>query len=79
MLDGEIEDGRLTLDQIGDNDCLFLPEMHEAEEDIAAALIERAWQAPPWRIKDIEKAVASAEAALAWSSRKNSESASPRL
>ena len=64
VLDGEIEGGRLILDKVENTDCLFLPEMHEAETDIASALIERAWQAPPWRIRDIESAVTSAEAAL---------------
>ncbi|MEM7043562.1 MAG: ATP-dependent RecD-like DNA helicase [Pseudomonadota bacterium] len=64
VLDGEVDERRLILDKVGDTDCLFLPEMHEAEDDIASALIERAWQAPPWRIRDIEDAVRSAESAL---------------
>jgi len=64
VLDGEVEEKGLVLDQVEGTDCLFLPEMHDAEDDIAAALIERAWQAPPWRIKDIDKAVAQAEEAL---------------
>jgi exodeoxyribonuclease V alpha subunit len=64
VLDGEIGEGRLILDKAADTDCLFLPEMHEAEDDIARTLIDCAWQAPPWRIRDIEAAVKSAEAAL---------------
>ena len=64
VLDGEIEARRLILDKVEETDCLFLPEMHEAEDDIAKTLIERAWQAPPWRIRDIEAAVTSAESAL---------------
>ena len=65
VLDGEIDERRLIQDQVGDTECLFLPEMHEAEDDIAAALIERAWQVPPWRIRDVEGAVKSVEATLA--------------
>ncbi len=64
VLDGEIEEHRLIIDKVGDTDCLFLPAMHEAEDDIAQALVERAWQPPPWRIKNIESTVKSAEAAL---------------
>jgi exodeoxyribonuclease V alpha subunit len=64
VLDGEIEARRLILDKVEETDCLFLPEMHEAEDDIAKTLIERAWQAPPWRIRDIEAAVTSAESSL---------------
>lgn len=64
VLDGEIGECRLLLDKVGDTDCLFLPAMHEAEDDIAQALVERAWQPPPWRIKNIENTVKSAEAAL---------------
>ncbi|MEZ5932440.1 MAG: ATP-dependent RecD-like DNA helicase [Alphaproteobacteria bacterium] len=65
VLDGEVDDGRLIVDKVGDTDCLFLPEMHAAEEDIAAALIERAWQPPPWHIRNIEDTVKSVEATLA--------------
>ncbi len=65
VLDGEIEGQRLIVDKVEDTDCLFLPEMHQAEDDIAAALIERAWQAPPWRVKDVEDTVKSVEATLA--------------
>ena len=64
VLDGEIETERLIADKVDDIDCVFLPVMHAAEDDIAQALIARAWQDPPWRIRDIESAVASAEAAL---------------
>ena len=64
MLDAEIDEGRLILDKVEDTDCLFLPAMHEAEDDIAKALVERAWQPPPWRIKNIEGTVKSAESAL---------------
>ncbi len=64
VLDDEIGAGRLILDAASDTDCLFLPEMHEAEDEIAAALIERAWQTPPWRVKDIESTVRSVEATL---------------
>ena len=64
VLDREVDEGRLIVDKVGEHDCLFLPDMHEAEDDIASALIARAWQAPPWRIRDIESAVKSAEAAL---------------
>ncbi|MGI9416825.1 MAG: SF1B family DNA helicase RecD2 [Geminicoccaceae bacterium] len=65
VLDGEIDEGRLIVDKVGDTDCLFLPMMHEAEDDIARALIERAWQTPPWRIRNVEDTVTSVEATLA--------------
>ena len=64
VVDGEVEATRLIVGKVEGTDCLFLPEMYEAEEDIAAALIERAWQPPPWHIRDIESAVKSAESAL---------------
>ena len=64
VLDGEIEDRQLILDKVGETECLFLPEMHAAEEDIAGALVERAWQAPPWRVRNIEETVTSVEATL---------------
>ena len=64
VLDGEIDERRLISDKVEDTDCLFLPAMHEAEDDIAQALVERAWQSPPWRIKNIESTVKSAESAL---------------
>lgn len=64
VLDGEIEAGRLIVDKVEDTGCIFLPAMHEAEDDIARALVERAWQSPPWRTKDVEGTVRSAEAAL---------------
>ena len=65
VLNGEIEERQLILDKVEDTDCLFLPEMHAAEDDIAMALIERAWQAPPWRVKNVEDTVKSVEATLA--------------
>ena len=64
VLDGEVEERRLLVDKVEGTDCLFLPAMHEAEDDIAQTLVERAWQPPPWRIKKIEDTVKSAEAAL---------------
>ncbi|MEM8947968.1 MAG: ATP-dependent RecD-like DNA helicase [Pseudomonadota bacterium] len=64
VLDGEIDEGRLIVDKVEGTDCLFLPAMHEAEDDIAGALVERAWQPPPWRIKNIEGTVQSVEATL---------------
>lgn len=64
VLDGEIDRRLLIADKVWDTDCLFLPEMHAAEDDIATALVERAWQTPPWRVRDIESAVKSAESAL---------------
>ena len=54
----------MLVDKVEGTDCLFLPAMHEAENDIAQTLVERAWQPPPWRIKKIEDTVKSAEAAL---------------
>ena len=64
VLDGELEAGQLVLDKVGDVVCVFLPLLHEAEDDIAGALIDRAWQTPGWIIKDIETAVDKAEASL---------------
>ena len=64
VLDGEIEGKQLIVDPVGDTPCVFLPLMHEAEDDIAAALISRAWQAPGWIIKDIESALEKTEATL---------------
>ncbi len=64
VLDGEVDGRQLLVDKVGDTLCVFLPLMHEAEEDIAKALIIRAWQAPGWIIKDIEAAVEKTEATL---------------
>ncbi len=64
VLDGEVDGRQLLVDKVGDTPCVFLPLMHEAEDDIAGALIARAWQAPGWIIKDIEAAVGKTEATL---------------
>jgi len=64
VLDGEIVGHQLLLDKVGDAPCVFLPVMHEAEDDIAGALISRAWQAPGWVIKNIEEAVEKSERTL---------------
>ncbi len=64
VLDGEIVGHQLLLDKVGDTPCVFLPVMHEAEDDIAGALISRAWQAPGWVIKNIEEAVEKSERTL---------------
>jgi exodeoxyribonuclease V alpha subunit len=64
VVDAEVRENRLIADMVGDTGCLFLPEMHAAETDIAKALIARAWQAPPWRVNNIEDTVRSVETAL---------------
>lgn len=64
VLNHEIEGKHLIVDPVGDTLCVFLPLMHEAEDDISRALVERAWQTPPWHIRDIESAVTSAESSL---------------
>ena len=64
VLDGEVAGRQLLLDKVGDTPCVFLPLMHAAEDDIAGALVSRAWQAPGWVIKDIEEAVKKTEATL---------------
>ncbi|MEL6963593.1 MAG: ATP-dependent RecD-like DNA helicase [Pseudomonadota bacterium] len=64
VLEDEIGEKKLILDKAADTACLFLPEMHGAEDDIAETLIGCAWQAPPWRIRQIEAAVETAETAL---------------
>ncbi len=65
VLEADIAAGHLVVDQVGDTECVFLPLLHAAEDDIAKALIERAWQPPDWTIDDIDAAVGKAEATLA--------------
>jgi exodeoxyribonuclease V alpha subunit len=65
VLDGELGGRQLLLDTVGDTPCVFLPLMHEAEQDIARALIARAWKKPDWNVGDIEGAVQKTEATLA--------------
>ncbi|MGI9449630.1 MAG: SF1B family DNA helicase RecD2, partial [Geminicoccaceae bacterium] len=64
VLDGELDGRQLLVDKVGDMPCVFLPLMHEAEDDIASALIARAWQAPSWMIKDIKSAVETTQSTL---------------
>jgi len=64
VLDGELDGRQLLLDPVGGTPCVFLPVMHEAENDIAGALIGRAWQAPGWMIKDIEAALEKTQSTL---------------
>jgi exodeoxyribonuclease V alpha subunit len=64
VLDADLEARRLIAAEVERRACVFLPELHQAESDIADALIRLAWQRPFWRIEKLEAAVAEAERAL---------------
>src|SRR5215210_5810864 len=53
----ELVGGEVVTDTIGDEPCLFLKGLHLAEQVIAARLIKRAAEAPPWPAIDIDKAL----------------------
>ncbi len=64
ILDGELKEQQLIIDPVGETPCVFLPLMYEAEDDIAGKLVERAWQAPGWLVKDVEGVLEKTERTL---------------
>jgi exodeoxyribonuclease V alpha subunit len=56
-MDAELADGKVVLDRIEDQRCLFLRGLHSAERDIAERLRSLTTGDPPWPTIDIERAI----------------------
>jgi exodeoxyribonuclease V alpha subunit len=56
-MDAEIVEGKVVLDRIEDQPCLFLRGLHSAERDIADRLKSLSIGDPPWPMIDIERAI----------------------
>ena len=56
-IDAELADGKVVLDRIEDQPCLFLKGLHAAERDIAERLKSLARGELPWPPIEIERAI----------------------
>lgn len=63
-IEGELAAGRLIAADIEGTNCLFLPPIYQAENEIAARLRQLARGRPPWSIADPEAAAAAVERRL---------------